>query len=151
METETNGIDPRNKRYWLGQAREAFGPGVELARVSSSDRFSRFVIALGSIKLDGARAYSPVVLGAGDSYEAALRDSESTETGKLARGQWKEFVAEKMAEIEKVKQENDDLSKPAEALAGEAADSQDRGDDSEGPGASDVEQRKVDADVPGAD
>lgn len=115
MGTATNGEQSRNRRYWLEQARNVFGPGVEAVRVSSPDRNSRFVFALGAVKLDGSRDLQPVVLGAGASYEAALKDSETAETGKLAREQWAKFVAEKMEEIEKVKKENDDLSKPAKA------------------------------------
>lgn len=136
---ETNGVDPRNKRHWLKQAADVFGPGVELARVSSNDRTSRFVILLGFIGTKGSKA--PIVLGAGDSYETAFVDSGITETGKLAREQWSKYVADMMVDIEKANKENDDYSKSASRTAGEAADGSSGGNDHEGSGEEDGGQR----------
>lgn len=141
MEMETNGVDPRNKAAWLSKARDRFGPGVELARVSSKYRNSRFVIALGAVKLDARSGYSPVVLGGGDSYESAMADSERSETGRIAAEQWSKYVADMMVDIEKANKENDDYSKSASRTAGEAADGSSGGNDHEGPGEEDGGQR----------
>src|SRR5882724_1808721 len=133
---ETDGKQAaKSKAFWLPKGRDRFGPGVELARVSSTDRNSRFVVALGALKLDGGRGYSPVVLGGGDSYESAMRDSETSETGRLAAKQWQDFIEEKTKQIEQIRKDNDDLNQSAkQQSAPEGQDDASNRNDSEGPG-----------------
>lgn len=61
----------------------AFGPRVELVRVSARNRNERFVISNGVFRVDG-RVSLPVVLGAGDSWLAAYNSSVSSDLGQRA-------------------------------------------------------------------
>lgn len=62
-------------------AQFTFGPRAECVRVSSNDRNSRFVIALGSYRLSKSDSPVPLLLGSGRDWESALDHGKTTPNG----------------------------------------------------------------------
>lgn len=114
METSESPSSTRDRKYWTKFAMGVFGPLVELIRVSSFDRDSRFVVAYGNGVL------APAVLGAGSDWASAVQNARTTDEGKLAiqnaidlNEMFKKQLSEKIKEI---KEKNDHQSeRPADA------------------------------------
>lgn len=65
-------------------AQATFGPKAECVRVSSSDRNSRCVVALGSYRLSRTERPVPLLLGSGPDWSSAIDHARGTPNGLKA-------------------------------------------------------------------
>lgn len=81
----------RAKNELREEALKLFGPRVEFVRVSARNRHERFVVANGVQRFDG-KAALPIILGAGDSWDAAYSAAISSDLGIQAADEHKSAV-----------------------------------------------------------